>query len=590
MSLTDVAQGEVQAAPVEHRGHGPGALTASARALFAAVSGLLLTAGIGVGLWAVTPSSVGGPQQSLRAAVAAFAAGNTMTLTIGRAALTLPPLMITVVAVGLLAGIGGRGRAAADDRTGELTCTVAAAAVYAAVVTTAGVILGTPSAVAAEQWWRPFLLALAVVGTTVFFRGHAWQALVLARTPSWFPVAVRLGAAGAAGVLAAGAAAVVLGLAGSFGNASTVQTLAAPGPAAGFGMALLGVAYLPNAVMAGAGYATGVGFHIGAGSYSPFGSSPVELPAVSLLAAAPDGREASRVGMVLLLLPVIVALLLGRAAARRLDSRRERVLAVGTGAALAGLLVAMSALVAGGGITGGQWATVGAPPLLLGVATAALLGFFGAAVAGVARQRSVPAVDTAPGAVGAAADPAAAQDMEAGAEPGTLADAASDEGDGESEPTAEPEPERDAEPVADRLTEIPDPVDGTAATEPDSSIDRDKSDEKPGEDADSVSTTEEVPPVDEAPDSEHLQQPQQAPESGQVPQAVDPPQTVDAPQSDEAPESDDARSGKQPEEVGESATVPRARREEDVLADSTTSIDDDLVGQLRPRPQPRQVS
>ncbi len=450
MSLTDIGRGEAQAPPVDRTGHGSGALTAGVRALFAAVSGLLLTAGIGVVLWAVTPTSIGGPQQFLRAAVAAFAAGNTMTLTIGRAALTLHPLMITVIAVALLAGISGRGRTAADDRTGELTRTAAAAAVYAAVVTTAGVVLGSPGAVAAEQWWRPFLLALAVVGTSVFFRGQAWRSLLLARTPLWFPVAARLGAAGAAGVLAAGAGALVIGLGGSFGDSSTVQTLAAPGPAAGFGMVLLNVAYFPNAVLAGAGYATAAGFNIGAGSYSPFGSFPVELPGVSLLAAAPDGREASRVGMVLLLLPVVVAFLVGRTATRRLDSRRDRLQAVGTGAAIAGLVVAMLAVVGGGGVTGGQWSTIGAPPLLLGVFTAVILAVVGGAVAGTARQSAVEASTQT-----AAPEPGPAEDLDA------AADEKSDEPAAGPATEAEPGAGADAEPVAvaDAAPSAADPAD-----------------------------------------------------------------------------------------------------------------------------------
>lgn len=433
MSLTDVAPDEVAGRAGLHHRHGSGALTAGFRALFAAVSGLLLTSGVGVVLWAITPSSVGGPQQSLRAGVTAFAAGNAMTVTIGRAALTLPPLMLTIVAVGLLAGVSGRGRTVPDDRTGELTSTAAAAAVYAAAVTVAGVVLGTPGAVAAEQWWRPFLLALAVVGTAVFLRGEAWRAVVVSRTPRWFPVAVRLGTAAAAGVVAAGALAFVLGLAGSFGNAGTVQTLAAPGPAAGFGMVLLGIAYLPNAVLAGAGYVTGVGFHIGSASYSPFGSSPVELPAVSLLAAAPDGRVASRVGMVLLLVPVVVALLVGRAAVRRLDSRSDRLSAVCAGAVWAGLLVGVLAALAGGGVSGGQWASTGAPPLLLGVVTALIVGVFGAIVAALARQTVAPtSAEATPG-----------SDVVVGAAAGIAADAA-DHPDAESDDPVGPTADHDA--------------------------------------------------------------------------------------------------------------------------------------------------
>ena len=65
------------------------------KALFAALSGLLLTCSIG---WSVLGHDTQLRVRAgrlLRAGVAAFAAGNGMTVTIGRAALTLPPLMIT---------------------------------------------------------------------------------------------------------------------------------------------------------------------------------------------------------------------------------------------------------------------------------------------------------------------------------------------------------------------------------------------------------------------------------------------------------------------------------------------------------------
>lgn len=559
MSLTDLAQGEVRTPPHPRRQHGSGALTAGIGALFAAVSGLLLSCGVGLVLWAVTPSSIGGSQQALRAAVAAFAAGNGMTLDIGRASLTLPPLMLTAIAVALLAAIGGRGRSAADDRTGELSRTVTAAAVYAAAVTTAGVTLGTPGAVAAEQWWRPGLLGLVVVGMAVFFRGQAWRSLVLERSPSWFPVAVRLGAVGALGVLAAGAAALVVGLVSSFGSAGVVQTLAAPGPAAGFGMALLSIAYLPNAAIAAAGYATGAGFHIGGGTYSPFGSAPVELPAVSLLAAAPDGRDASRVGIVLLLLPVIVALLIGRAAVRRLPSRRDRLLAVGTGAAISGLLVALLAGVARGGVTGGQWADIGAPPLLFGVATALILGIFGAAVAGAARAVAAPAaegesdtdtLDASDGAEDPPSGPAADEPDTAADEPDTAADD-SDSAVGGPDVSA----------TADGADIDPDTAQATAEPE-----------------ADAVTSQGEVHPAGPEPDCQVI-----ASEASVEP-AVDSADLGAA----HRPPPDASGAGTLPDGAGAS-TVPQARREEDVLADSTASPDADLVDHLRPRPQPRQV-
>src|ERR1700710_1933210 len=114
MSLTDIRPGEttsVSQVPAPARSPAR-VLGAGLRACYAAVAGLLLTCSIGVVVWAVTPSSGSGPIALLRAGVAAFSAANGMTVTIGRTALTMPPLMLTLVAIALLATVSGRGRAA----------------------------------------------------------------------------------------------------------------------------------------------------------------------------------------------------------------------------------------------------------------------------------------------------------------------------------------------------------------------------------------------------------------------------------------------------------------------------------------------
>ena len=59
----------------------------------AAVAGLLVTAGLSLVLWAVTPS-LSDPGALLRGAVVAFAAGSGADVSIGDAVLTLPPLLI----------------------------------------------------------------------------------------------------------------------------------------------------------------------------------------------------------------------------------------------------------------------------------------------------------------------------------------------------------------------------------------------------------------------------------------------------------------------------------------------------------------
>lgn len=391
MSLTDVETGVTAPAPGKGRRSSSLAVVVSAgnKAFFAAVAGLLLTCSIGVLLWAVTPSSSAGPVSLLRAGVAAFSAGNGMTVTIGRAALTLPPLMITLVAAALLTTVSGRGRVVATGRVQEVGVVVAAVGVYAAAVACSGVVLGPPLAVAAGQWWRPALLALVVVGGTTAVRGDGWRRYLLGRLPAWVPVSMRLGSVGVATLLGGGAVVLAVGLVRSFNDATTVQSLAAPGVGGGLGMALLGIAYLPNAVVAGAGYASGAGFTIGSGTYSPFGSAPTNLPALTLLTAVPHSSVVARSALVVLLVPLLAAVLIGRGAVSRLGRRSDRLLAVVGAAVLAGIALGLLAAVAFGGITGGTWSSMGVPPFLFAAVAAAEVGTVGAAVAVLGRVRTM---------------------------------------------------------------------------------------------------------------------------------------------------------------------------------------------------------
>ena len=153
---------------------------------------------------------------------------------------------------------------------------------------------------------------------------------------------------------------------------------------------MLGMAYVPNAVIAAAGYVSGVGFEMGAGTYSPFGTTTVDLPAVPLLAAAPDQAGRSWVGLVFLVVPAVAGYLIARPAIKNLATRSDRVLAAAVGAALTGGLLAAAAAIARGGVGDGRWSTFGAPPALLGAVVAVEVGAIAMAVAGLAGGRSVP--------------------------------------------------------------------------------------------------------------------------------------------------------------------------------------------------------
>ena len=365
---------------------------AALKAALAALAGFVLCLGIALVVWAVTPSSGDSPTTLVRAGLAAFCGAAGMTLRIGNTDLTLPPLMLTAVIIALLLAVIGRGRRPERDVEDELTVVGAATASFAATVTVVGVLF-SGHAVSGAQWWRPAFLAAVVFGVAMLVRGSACREWLFDRLPPWVPVSLRVGSAGIFALFGGGAVTLIVGLIRTFSDSSTIQTLAAPGAAGGFGMFLLGLAYLPNAAIAATGYSTGVGFTVGSGTYTPFGSTPVELPAVSLLTAVPDSHTVGRTALLVLLVPVVAGLVIGLGSIRRLAARSDRLFAVGAASLFAAVVAALVAEMASGGVQGGEWSSSGPPPVLFGAAVGVVLGAVGAAVASVAPAHVIAASD-----------------------------------------------------------------------------------------------------------------------------------------------------------------------------------------------------
>jgi hypothetical protein len=143
-------------------------------------------------------------------------------------------------------------------------------------------------------------------------------------------------------------------------------------------------------VLVGVGYLTGVGFQIGAGSYSPLGNHGVDLPAVPLLAAVPPAGGIHPLGLLVFGVPVIAAVVVGLAVVRRVDTRSSRLLAAGVAGVVASGVLTAALAVAGGGIGGSALAHIGVPLGWFAVAVAAEVGLPAMAWAGVAGLTRVP--------------------------------------------------------------------------------------------------------------------------------------------------------------------------------------------------------
>ncbi len=376
---------------------------AAVRGAVVAASGAILTAGLALIIWALTPTAGIDAVAAGHAGLIGFAAANLMPVVIGGITVTLPPLLLTLAVAFLLGSTVLRGRFLPQGRHQEAVAMFVTSGVYGLLVAVLCRGLGRADAVPAGGVWTAGVLALVATATGVLLSPQsAWRAWFLDVVPGRLRVGLRGAGVGLAGVLAGGALAVAAGLIGHFGSAVAVAAAAAPSWTDGAGMALLGVVYLPSAVLAAVGYLSGAGFEIGTGTYSPFVTSPADLPAVPLLAAAPEHAGRSWVGIAMLVVPLVVGFLVSRPIVRALSTRIDRIVAATLAAAVTGAVVGGMIAIARGGVGAGRWSTIGAPPLLTGFVVAVEVGAVAVAasvVAGGALRQSAPsAVEGANGA------------------------------------------------------------------------------------------------------------------------------------------------------------------------------------------------
>ena len=301
------------------------AAAAAARGATVAVSGLIFTAGIALVVWAITPASGAEAGAAMRAGVAGFALANLMPISVDGTALTLPPLLLTGLIVALLTSVARHGRFLPQGRAQEALAVLVSAGTYGLIVAATTRGFGPPEAIPAGSVWTATAIALCAVAAGTIGRESAWRSWWQGLAPAWVHTSLRGGAVGLGVLIAGGGLALVVALVGHFSSAVSVSALAAPTWTDGLGLALLGAVYVPNAVVAGAGYLTGVGFVVGPGTYSPFSSFIVELPAVPLLAATPDHSGVSLVGIALMFVPLLAGGLIGWRVVRRLRISGDRV-------------------------------------------------------------------------------------------------------------------------------------------------------------------------------------------------------------------------------------------------------------------------
>ncbi|KFZ82733.1 hypothetical protein ED92_02165 [Amycolatopsis sp. MJM2582] len=182
------------------------------------------------------------------------------------------------------------------------------------------------------------------------------------------PVAVhglRAGALGLAALIACGAVVFTAATALSW---STVDSLFEPGFGASFGLFVLSVAYLPNAVVAALSFTTGPGFSVGSLTVGMFGYQEGQVPGVPVLAGIPSHHAAW--WPALLLLPALVGALVGWRIRAIDEDPMLRMRAV----AVAGALVAFGCVILGT-VSGGRLGDGPFDPVSVPVGVASVIAF-----------------------------------------------------------------------------------------------------------------------------------------------------------------------------------------------------------------------
>ncbi|MPY77012.1 MAG: hypothetical protein GEV04_00675 [Actinophytocola sp.] len=203
---------------------------------------------------------------------------------------------------------------------------------------------------------------------------------------------MRASALGMAGLLAASALLLTVATAFAVPTIQALFVTHAPGFGSGFGMLLLCLGYVPNAVLAVLAFLLGPGFTLGATSLGPVTFESGPMPAVPLLAGLPDSHAPW--WPALFLLPALIGAGVGWTLRASSAAPMERIRSVAVAGAMIGFVTVVLTTLAGGGLGGGPFPGLLLPAGLLSVAAFAWIFFPGALVTWLAGPRAVsPAPD-----------------------------------------------------------------------------------------------------------------------------------------------------------------------------------------------------
>jgi Family of unknown function (DUF6350) len=323
-----------------------------AMVLVAALAGLTAGAGPAVRALLVT-------------AIPLWLAAHQVPLVVAGAPLGVLPLLPTAAVLALAAVLATRVTRRLGGRLREDASAVVAtlAGAHASVAVLATALPQSP--VQAAPW------AALLGGGLVAAAGAGLGALRCTGLPTWWYTApdwLRGGIAaarvGASALATEGALMLLAALLVAVGEVHARFQSAAPGLGAGFGIALLSLCYLPNALVASVSWLAGPGLSIGAAAASPLFTARGPLPPIPLVAAMPALTPPAWT-VVVFLLPVLAGVLVGRRCRRADPEPVRRLCAVAVAAVTIAVGFGLLAAIVSGRLAAGPFDPVDLPALAL---------------------------------------------------------------------------------------------------------------------------------------------------------------------------------------------------------------------------------
>jgi len=326
-----------------------------------------------------TPGGEPGLGQALAVGVPLWLVAHLVPLQVTGAPLGVLPLAPALVLAVLIAGVargavrrlgaGGGGRATSGQH-GVLVPVVATAAAAHAVIGVLAAALLTPEAVVDAS---PGLAAvvcglLAGLAALAGAARPCGVAVLPKRLPTWARHGLHGAALAAAALLTAGAGLLLAGLIADGAAVHAVFADIAPEAGSGAGLALLCVAYLPNAVVAAVGWLLGPGVSVGLASATPTGISSGLLPPIPLAALLPQSPPPTWAGLAFAV-PLAVGSAVGWRLAPTARDAATRVRATATAAVGAAALLGLAAALSGGRLGAGPFDPVTIPAVPVALAT-----------------------------------------------------------------------------------------------------------------------------------------------------------------------------------------------------------------------------